>query len=208
MKKILLIVISIFAITHLVAGPVSAEKGIMRKSGNEKRLALVIGNSKYKVGSLANPVNDGKDMAIALESFGFTVMFQKNASQRKMEEAVHEFGKQLKKGGIGLFYYSGHGMQVNGRNYLIPVDASIRKETDIKYEAVDAGRILDEMYSADNGLNIVILDACRDNPFARSFKTTRNGLARMDAPRGTLIAYATSPGSVAADGDDKNKITK
>ena len=106
-------------------------------------------------------------MAEALRNLGFTVIHKQNAKQRDMEKAIRDFGKRLRKnGGVGLFYYAGHGMQVNGRNYLIPVDAEIETESDVKYEAVDAGRVLGNMEDADNNLNIVILDACRDNPFA------------------------------------------
>ena len=172
----------------------------------ERRLALVIGNSAYRIAPLKNPVNDAKDMAAALRGVGFEVMHKQNAGQRVMEESIRNFGTKLRKGGVGLFYYAGHGMQIGGRNYLIPTDAEVYKETDVKYESVDAGRILDEMNDAKNGLNIVILDACRDNPFSRSFRTTSRGLARMDAPTGTFIAYATGPGSIAADGEGRNGI--
>jgi len=105
---------------------------------------------------------------------------------------------------VGLFYYAGHGLQVNGINYIIPLDAEIREETDVKYEAVDAGRVLDAMYNAGNAFNIVILDACRDNPLARGFRSGFSGLARMDAPKGTIVAYSTSPGKLALDGKGRN----
>jgi len=107
---------------------------------------------------------------------------------------------------VGLFYYAGHGIQVNNRNYLIPTNADIISESDVEYEALDAGRILGKMKDAGNNMNIVILDACRNNPFSRSFRTSVRGLVKMDAPTGSLIAYATSPGSLAADGDGKNGI--
>lgn len=169
-------------------------------------IALVIGNSDYERMPLKNPVNDARDMTAMLKKMGFKVLFEENATQRKMESAIREFGKMLRNEKIGLFYYAGHGMQIQGRNYLLPVDANINYETDVKYEAVHAGRVLDAMYNAGNELNIVILDACRDNPFARSFRSAERGLARMDAPTGTLIAYATSPGNVASDGTGKNGI--
>jgi len=173
-------------------------------SAQERRTALVIGNGNYKSSPLRNPVNDANDIAKALRSLGFTVIHKKNASQREMEKSIRDFGERLRKGGVGLFYYAGHGVQVNGRNYLIPLGAEIYEETDVKYEAVDAGRVLDAMYNAGNAFNIVILDACRDNPFARSFRSSTTGLARMDAPTGTLIAYSTSPGKVAIDGKGRN----
>lgn len=173
-------------------------------SEQSNRLALVIGNATYKSSPLRNPVNDAYDMAQTLRTLGFEVIHKENVGQRAMEKAVRDFGKRLRKGGVGLFYFAGHGIQVNGINYLIPIGAQIYEETDIKYEAVDARRILDAMHTAGNNLNIVILDACRDNPFARSFRTGARGLARMDAPTGTLVAYSTAPGMVAADGEGRN----
>ena len=151
-------------------------------------------------------MNDARDLARELRTLNFDVIHKEDANQRSMEDNIREFGKLLRKGGVGLFYFAGHGIQVRDRNYLIPIGAQIKKETDVKYEAVDAGRILDEMYDADNRLNIVILDACRDNPYARSFRSATRGLARMDAPQGTLIAYATAPGSTASDGSGSNGV--
>ena len=173
-------------------------------SAQDRRIALVIGNGAYKSSSLRNPVNDATDIANTLRKLGFSVILKINANQRTMEESIRDFGKKLRLGGVGLFYFAGHGLQVKGRNYLIPIAAEIYEETDIKYEAVDAGRALDVMDNAGNMLNIVILDACRDNPFARSFRSSTSGLARMDAPKGTLIAYSTSPGKVALDGSRRN----
>lgn len=171
----------------------------------EQRLALVIGNSHYETAPLANPVNDASDMAATLRNLGFTVILKKNANLEMMEEAIEDFGVRLRKGGVGLFFYAGHGIQVYGSNYLIPVGAKIKKESDVKYRAIDTGRILDEMDNAGNGMNIVILDACRDNPFSRSFRSGTRGLSIIaSAPRGTLITYSTSPGNVAADGKGRN----
>ena len=147
-----------------------------------QKVALVIGNSTYKSVPLKNPVNDARDMAQALEKMGFEVLHEENASQRTMKDAIHRFGQKLKRGGVGLFYFAGHGMQIDGRNFLIPVNADIRAESDIEFESVDAGRILAKMEDAGNNMNLVILDSCRDNPFARSFRSTSRGLARMDAP--------------------------
>jgi len=180
-----------------------SERGIQVQ---EKRFALVIGNGSYKSSPLRNPTNDAHDMALVLKTLGFEVTHLENAEYRAMEKAIRKFGKQLRNGGAGLFYFAGHGVQVNGRNYLIPVDAEIETESDVKFEAVDAGRVLGKMEDAGNDLNIVILDACRDNPFSRSFRAINQGLARMDAPKGSLIAYATAPGSVAADGEGRNGI--
>jgi len=174
-------------------------------AATEQRIALVIGNSSYSSDPLKNPVNDATDMAAALQKLGFKVNLKKNANLETMEEAIEDFGNRLKKGGVGLFYYAGHGVQVNGINYLIPVGAKINKESDIRYKAVDAGRILDEMANANNGLNIVLFDACRDNPFGKSFRSASRGLAIVsNAPTGTFISYSTSPGQVARDGEGRN----
>jgi hypothetical protein len=171
-----------------------------------RRVALVIGNGAYQASPLKNPVHDARDMAGTLKRLGFDVTLLTDAGQRDMEEAVHTFGTRLGTGVAGLFYYAGHGMQVRGDNYLIPVDADVRSESDIRYEAVNAGRVLGKMQDAGNGVNIVILDACRNNPFARSFRSDSRGLARMDAPAGSIVAFATAPGSVAADGHGDNGL--
>lgn len=174
----------------------------------ERRTALVIGNGTYKTASLKNPTNDAQDMAAALSEMGFDVTLKLNASLKDMEEAVRAFGVKLKQGGLGLFYYAGHGVQVAGENYLIPVDTKVEAEADVKFGALNAGMALARMEDAGNDINIVILDACRTNPFARSFRTAEQGLARMDAPKGSLIAYATAPGRVAADsgGNGRNGV--
>ncbi|MBI9084218.1 MAG: SUMF1/EgtB/PvdO family nonheme iron enzyme [Desulfobacterales bacterium] len=172
----------------------------------DQRLALVIGNGAYRSVPLKNPVNDATDVAAKLEKFGFRVVLRTDVGRKAMEGAIRQFGRDLLKGGLGLFYFAGHGMQVDGRNYLIPVDAQIETESDVRFESVDAGRVLGKMEDAQNGMNIVILDACRDNPFARSARSGSKGLARMDAPRGSIIAYATAPGAVAADGFGRNGI--
>lgn len=183
----------------------SSDRGIKAKSKPKKRrLALVIGNGDYQNSPLKNPVNDAQDMARVLRKMGFEVIHKENAEQRRMEEAIRDFGRGLRSEGIGLFYFAGHGIQVKGRNYLIPIGAKIESESDVRFESVDAGRVLGKMEDAGNELNIVILDACRNNPFARSFRSSNRGLARMDAPKGSLVAYATAPGSVASDGKGRN----
>jgi|GEM_PF-2397013 len=171
-----------------------------------RRVALVIGNGAYPSAPLKNPVHDARDMARTLRGLGFEVILRENASLRQMEDAVDELWKRLRAGGAGLFFFAGHGLQVAGRNYLVPVDARLQAEQDVKYRCMDAGLVLGRMENAGNQLNIVILDACRNNPFARSFRSTQEGLAKMDAPKGSLVAYATAPDSVAADGTGKNGI--
>ena len=174
-------------------------------AAQEMRTALVIGNSAYSSGPLKNPANDAADMAAMLKNLGFSVTLNENCSLQEMDEAIEAFGNRLKRGGVGLFYYAGHGVQVNGTNYLLPIGAKINKETDVKYQAVDANKILDEMATANNGLNIVILDACRDNPFTRGFRNAARGLAIVSsAPSGTFISYSTSPGNIARDGAGRN----
>lgn len=166
-----------------------------------QRIALVIGNSAYKEAPLANPVNDARAVAKALTESGFLVIIKENADQRTMQSAVRDFGDRLRSsGGAGLFYYAGHGMQIKGRNYLIPVGATLEREDEVAYAAMDAQAVLDKMESAGNATNIMILDACRNNPFTRGTRSAQAGLAQMDAPLGTLVAYATAPGSVASDG--------
>ena len=172
----------------------------------ERRTALVIGNGAYKDGPLKNPVNDARDMAAALKGLGFEVILRENAGLRQMEDALDQFWASLRKGGTGLFFFAGHGMQVKGVNYLVPVDARISVEQDVKSLCLDAGRVLGRMENAGNGLNLVLLDACRNNPFARSWRSADAGLAKMDAPTGTLIGYATAPDSVAADGAGRNGV--
>lgn len=205
MKKVthwLMMVVVLFAYLTLGESISQDRKIVIKKRG----VALVIGNGAYKTSPLKNPVNDAHDIAQSLQQMGFQVIYNKNADQRTMEKAISNFGKQLRNGGVGLFYFAGHGVQSKGHNYLIPIGAEIESESDVKYKAIDAGIVLGKMEDARNDLNIVILDACRNNPFAQSFRSTSFGLARMDAPKGSMIAYATAPGSVAADGVGRNGI--
>lgn len=169
------------------------------------RVALVVGNKDYSVGPLTNPVNDAQDMAATLNKLGFNkVILRTNRTAKDLESDIREFGDELRTNGVGFFYYSGHGMQIDGRNYLLPIDVNPKRDTDVKYDAVDAGRVLDELERKGTAVNLVVLDACRNNPFSRSFRSTSRGLARMDAPSGTLIVYATRPGQVAEDGKGRN----
>lgn len=189
------------------------EIGTLDSSATEeysKRLALVIGNSNYEgEGYLPNPVNDAKEVTKALTNAGFQVITVYNGSNKEITDAIKNFGSQLNNYTVGLFYYSGHGMQVGGVNYVIPVDAKIQDPTDVRYECVDAGRVLAKMEYAGTKVNIIILDACRNNPFIeeqRSENPTNEGLAPMDAPAGTFIAYATSPNKTASDGSGSNGL--
>ena len=195
-KKLFFYLTLIFIAAFFLLSPVSAEK----------RTALVIGNAEYSSSPLVNPVNDAADIASALSDLGFEVILEKNADKRTMLNAMDQFGKKLLTSSVGIFYFAGHGMQIHGRNYLIPVQTRIISDSDVEFEAVDAGRVLGKMGEAENSLNIIILDACRDNPFKRSFRSSKKGLAQINAPPGSIMAYATSPGSLSFDGDERNGI--
>ncbi len=172
------------------------------------RIALVIGNSAYKIApSLPNPANDAKLMAETLRGLGFDVIERIDADRETMLLATFELQDRLIAAGkdaVGLFYYAGHGVQVAGENYLVPLGADIKQEREVAIKAVSASFVLQQMEFAENRMNFVILDACRNNPLTRSFRSATRGLARMDAPRGSLVAYSTGPGSVAADGTGVN----
>lgn len=183
-------------------------RGMRAQQGSktDRRVALVVGNGAYKDSPLLNPVNDARAMAQTLRNLQFEVLYGENLSQNDMKRNIRAFGEKIRNGGVGLFYYAGHGIQIRGTNYLIPVGATIVSEEEVEYESVDVGLVLAQMSAARNQLNIVILDACRNNPFARSFRSAEKGLASIDAPSGTLLAYATAPGSVASDGEGENGL--
>lgn len=204
----------LFLVCAVAALPLAAQERALRPSKPaaqspaiaEQRIALVIGNAQYKDAPLLNPVNDAQAIAKALSRSGFKVMLRENVGRAQMQVALREFGDALRNGGVGLFYFAGHGVQVKGRNFLVPVDADIQREDEVAYNSVDANQVLDKMEAANNRLNIVILDACRNNPFARSSRSSAAGLAQMEAPVGTFIAFATAPGAVASDGHGTNGL--
>jgi hypothetical protein len=169
----------------------------------ETRIALIIGNSNYANANLklANPANDAAAMQRALQDAGFQTIVRLNAKRLDFYRAVDEFSAKIIRDphSVGLFYYAGHGVQSEGSNYLIPVDADIESSADLEANAFDVARVLRAMHAAQNEMNIVILDACRDNPLRRTRSVAR-GLARIDAPSGTFIAYAAAPGQTAQDG--------
>jgi hypothetical protein len=171
-----------------------------------ERVALLIGNNQYATTPLRNAANDAKDLGEALKELGFKVIVRENASRKDMIDAIREFGQSLEGASTAVFFYAGHAMQFKDRNYLIPIDAAMGSEEDVTFFSVEIGQVFDRMDRARTRFNFIILDACRDNPFAASFKTTSQGLAQMSSPSGTLIAYATAPGSVAADGYGRNGI--
>jgi len=164
------------------------------------RVALVIGNSAYEgAAALDNPANDATAMADALKRLGFSVTQVRDGSRVQMVEAIQSMSKSLHdKSGVGMLYYAGHGLQMNWRNYMVPVNARLYSASDISEQSVDVDVVLKTFKAAGNRMNIVVLDACRDNPFAGT--ASDKGLAQMDAPAGTFLAYATAPGNVADDG--------
>ena len=177
-----------------------------------RRVALVIGNGRYQhAAQLPNPPNDAADIALALRKLGFDVVEGRDLGKREMEDKIREFGRKLERADLALLFYAGHGMQVAGRNYLVPVDAKLERAGDLSLDTIEVGQILAQM-EAEKRVNLVFLDACRDNPLARSFSrslgtrstSVGSGLAAIQSAVGTLIAYATQPENVALDGDGRN----
>ena len=196
-----------YALPRLLLALLLAAAGLACAQGEKPaRVALVIGNGGYADAPLPNALNDAADMARELKAAGFTVVQRENASLRDMHLALREFGDKLGKTSNGLFYFAGHGLQVRGRNYLVPVGADIAREDEVQFSALDLAAVMEKLDSARNPVNIVVLDACRNNPFGTRFAVAAHGLAQIDAPPGTLIAFSTSPGSVAADGTGRNGL--
>jgi uncharacterized caspase-like protein len=181
-------------------------------AASSRRAALVIGNGDYRVANkLPNPANDATDIAAALRKLGFDVVEGKNLDRRGMDDAIRDFGRKLDRADLALFYYAGHGLQVEGKNYLVPVDARLERPGDLALDAVNLHVVLAQM-EADTRVNLVFLDACRDNPLTRSLARalgTRSasvgqGLASIQSGIGTMIVYSTQPDNVALDGDGRN----
>lgn len=206
--KQLQIIVSMLLGFLLVASAHATQRNLMVTASNaqtQKRVALVIGNAAYQgAPALRNPVNDAKAMSDALNALGFEVIEVTNATQKEMLRAITSFGRKLNGETAALFFYAGHGLQVKGKNYIIPVDAQIETESAVASEGVSVDTILEQINISP--VSIVILDACRNNPFERSFRKIGGGLAQMDAPKGSFIAYATAPGKTAADGEGKNGL--
>jgi hypothetical protein len=198
MPKILHTIIQIsFILCTIFSVPVEAK---------ELRVALVIGNATYETSPLANPVNDADDMAEKLRGLGFEVIKHNNIGMREIGSVLSEFRSKLKAGAVALVFYAGHGIQIKGENYFPAVDAKIETEEDVPNQSIAIRQIMDILDDSKTSLNLVFLDACRNNPYSRSFRSAANGLARVSAPTGTLISYATRPGSVAADGEGRNGL--
>ncbi|GAB2595371.1 hypothetical protein GCM10027034_30940 [Ramlibacter solisilvae] len=188
-----------------IGAPVKAE-------GTGSRIALVIGNGAYRAAPLKNPTSDANAVATALRGLGYEVTLRQNTRLKELIESLREFSLRAPKASVRMLFYAGHGVQVKGRNYLVPVDADPKSEEDIQRQSADVGEFVDRLSAIRTGTNIVVLDACRVNPFAggvivgpdgRRLKfrgATPSGLATLDAPVGTLVAFSTAPNGVALDG--------
>jgi len=210
MKKLLSIVLVCFFSAYLLSACTPPTKVF---PGDPKQQALVIGNAQYQKNSLTNPVNDATDMANSLKKQGFTVSLNTNLTRSQMEKAIREFKKRLfaHKKSVGLFYFSGHGAQVDGKNYLIPVNNDeIEFDDDMPWKAVQVDKVLAQMQQdTNNGLNIIILDACRDNPYPSRIKGDgKDGLAPIRLPDEVIIGYATAPGRSVPLGERNGLYTK
>ena len=191
------IFIAVAVAASMLAGPALADK----------RVALIIGNSDYRfVARLDNPANDAKLMAKTLRGLGFTIVggdAEIDLDKAHFDHALQDFGNLVLGADVALFYYAGHGLQVAGKNFLVPVEANPTKEADVYLQMIDTSIVLSQMEGSGTKLNIVLLDACRNNPFGgRGLRAAGGGLAQMQAPEGTLISYATQPGNVALDGGE------
>lgn len=173
---------------------------------SEKRIALVIGNNNYLNAPLKNPVNDANLMESTLKSLGFTVIKKVNANRVEMAQAITEFWKNLGNYNVSLFFFAGHGVQVNGVNYIIPVDASLETQDMVSFEAISVNDVVGKFEEYPQNTNIVILDACRNNPFRSWARSEARGFKAMNPGSGTIIAFATSEGSTAADGEGSNGL--
>ena len=176
------------------------------------RVALVIGNGNYRHATrLTNPVNDATDISAALRKLGFQVVEGLDLDKRGIEDKLREFGRKLAGARLALFFYAGHGMQVAGKNYIVPIDARLEQPGDLRLDTIDLSDVLAQMESEPR-VNLIFLDACRDNPLARSFASrlgarsgsVSQGLAMVQSAIGTMIAYATQPDAVALDGEGRN----
>ena len=195
--------------------PVGSAMGAPNEQeGAESRIALVIGNGAYRSAPLKNPTGDAGAVAAMLRGLGYQVTLRQNTGLRELIEALREFSIRAPKASVRMVFYAGHGVQVKGRNYLVPIDADPKSEEDIPRQSADVGEFIDRLSAIRTGANIVVLDACRVNPFAggvivgpdgRRLKfrgLTPRGLASLDAPVGTLVAFSTAPNGVALDGSD------
>ena len=207
-RNILRHTIFLLIILGLFSSAYASDRSIYKRDyGTEQKVALVIGNKNYThFKTLKNPIYDARDMRDVLKSKGFKVLYLEDANLEDMEKKVNEFENKLKSGGVGFFYYAGHGLEVKGKNYLIPSPAKISKENEVKYRSLSVDMVIDKMQDSQNRLNIIVLDACRDNPFGDGRSIGGEGLATINNARGMYIAFATSPKKKASDGDGRNGL--
>ncbi|HTE08676.1 MAG TPA: caspase family protein [Flavitalea sp.] len=173
---------------------------------DEMRFALIIGNRSYKLAPLQNSVNDANDLAALVTSKNFTVTKVIDGTKLEMKNAIREFAEKISSGGVGLFYYSGHGVQLDGENYLVPIDADYEYKEEVPEDCVSVSSILRFMETSKNRLNIIILDACRNTPFKSFSRSGEKGMVRVEAPSGSIVAYSTAPGKTASDGNGRNGL--
>jgi len=190
--------------TYSITG---AEKDSVVLAGNsEKRVALIIGNKNYKIAPLQNSINDANDLAELLKQKHFEVERVIDGTRLEMRNAVRSFTSKISKGGVGLFYYSGHGVQLDGDNYLVPIDADYEYKEEVQDMCISVASILKYMETSNNRLNIMILDACRNSPFKSFSRSGEKGMVRVEAPTGSIVAYSTAPGKTASDGSGRNGL--
>jgi formylglycine-generating enzyme required for sulfatase activity len=206
-----LLYMTTFGIALITQSAQAADRSLalnsMLSSSGEKRVALVIGNGAYLKTTLKNPVNDAQDIANKLRDLGFDVIERENLHSKQIGGALRDFKSKLVPGSVALFFYAGHGLQIKGENYLPAVDAEINSEEDVPNQSLAVRQLMELLDESKTRLNLVFLDACRNNPYSRSFRSLDgNGLARVSAPSGTLISYSTRPGSVADDGEGRNGL--
>lgn len=193
--------------SRAVAQPLDPGAAAGRQLYGLPRHALVIGNGRYKDAPLRNPGNDAAALASQLKGLRFEVAQAIDAGRGTMLEAIEAYGSMLERqGAIGLFYFAGHGVQLAWRNYLVPVDADIETPDDLRERAVELNALLQRIVRARNPMNVIILDACRDNPFGSRLTGAQRGLSQFDAPPGSLLAYSTAPGNVASDGEGEHGV--
>jgi len=207
MKHIIILLINILFFVGCNNGAIAPTSSSLSRGLNvattvknkEQRIALVVGNNNYsgRIAKLNNPVNDARSIKEILGKRGFEVIYLEDGSKKSMRNSLNKFYKKIEKGGVGMFYFSGHGIEVDGQNYLIPVDAEIEEKTDTEYEAIALNKITKRMQNSGNRLNIIVLDACRNDPFSRAVGA--GGLAKVE-PIGMFVSFATGAGSVASDG--------
>ena len=183
-----------------------SEKDSVAALEGEKKFALVIGNKNYKIAPLVNSVNDANDLAELLKAKNFEVEKIIDGTRLEIRNAVRAFTAKIAKGGVGLFYYSGHGVQLDGDNYLVPIDANYEYKEEVPDMCVSVSSILKYMETSNNRLNIMILDACRNSPFKSFSRSGEKGMSRVEAPTGSIVAYSTAPGKTASDGNGRNGL--